>query len=97
MERDTVPPRLLPKHSGTPVVKNGDLIFHVDDAVSGVEKIEATMDGQWILLRWNPKKKEAIYKASDAVHEKGSKVKIEVVASDAVGLESKWSGYVKMK
>ncbi|MBM72370.1 MAG: hypothetical protein CL847_06270 [Crocinitomicaceae bacterium] len=97
MERDTVPPRLLPKHSGTPVVKNGDLIFHIDDAVSGVEKIEATMDGQWILLRWNPKKKEAIYKASDAVHEKGSKVKIEVVASDAVGLESKWSGYVKMK
>ena len=73
------------------------MIFHVDDAVSGVEKIEATMDGQWILLRWNPKKKEAIYKASDAVHEKGSKVKIEVVASDAVGLESKWSGYVKMK
>lgn len=97
MERDTVPPRLLPKHSGTPVVKSGDLIFHVEDAVSGVEKIEATMDGEWILLRWNPKKKEAIYKASDAVHEKESKVKIEVVARDAVGLESKWSGYVQMK
>ncbi len=97
MDRDTIPPRLLPKHSGTPVVKNGDLIFHVEDAVSGVEKIEATMDGEWILLRWNPKRKEAIYKASDGVHKKGSKVKIEVVARDAVGLESKWSGYVQMK
>ena len=42
-------------------------------------------------------KKEAIYKAADAVHEKGSKVKIEVVARDAVGLESKWSGHVQMK
>ena len=96
MERDTVPPRLLPKHSGTPVVKNGDLIFHVEDAVSGVEKIEATIDGEWVLLRWNPKKKEAIYKASDSVHEKGSRVKVEVVARDAVGHESKWSGYVQM-
>ena len=97
MERDTVPPRLLPKHSGTPVVKNGDLIFHVEDDISGVEKIEATMDGEWILLRWNPKRKEAIYKASDSVHEKGARVKVEVIARDAVGLESSWSGYVQMK
>ena len=97
MERDTVPPRLLPKHSGTPIVKNGDLIFHIEDAVSGVEKIEATIDGEWILLNWYPKKKEAIYKASDSVHKKGSRVKVEVVAIDAVGLESKWLGYVQMK
>ena len=96
-ERDTVPPRLLPKHSATPVVKSGDLIFHVEDAVSGVEKIEATMDGEWILLRWDPKKKTATYKASDSVHEPGSKVRVEVIATDAVGLESKWSGSVQMK
>lgn len=96
-ERDTIPPRLLPKHSATPVVKSGDLIFHVEDAVSGVEKIEATMDGEWILLRWDPKKKTAIYKSSDSFHEPGSKVRVEVIATDAVGLESKWSGTVQMK
>lgn len=97
LERDTIAPRLLPKHSGTPVISNGDLIFHVEDAVSGVESIEATLDGKWILLRWDPKKKEAVYKASDAVHEPGSKVRVEVVARDAVGHESIWSGMVQMK
>jgi len=97
LERDTIPPRLLPKHSGTPVVKNGDLVFHVEDAMSGVEKIEATIDGEWILLNWNPKLKEAIYRATDGVHEIGSRVYVEAMARDAVGLETKWVGFVQMK
>ena len=97
LERDTIPPRLLPKHSGTPVVKNGDLVFHVEDAMSGVEKIEATIDGEWILLNWNPKRKEAIYRATDGAHEIGSRVYVEALARDAVGLENKWVGYVQMK
>jgi hypothetical protein len=97
LTRDTIPPRLLPKHSGTPVVKNGDLIFHVEDALSGVAEVSATMDGEWILLRWDPKKKSAIYLASDAIHLPGSLVHVVITSTDGVGLESQWSGYVQMK
>ena len=97
LERDTIPPRLLPKYSGTPIVKNGDLVFHVEDAMSGVEKIEATINGEWILLNWNPKRKEAIYRAADGVHEIGSRFHVEATAIDAVGLETKWAGFVQMK
>jgi hypothetical protein len=97
LTRDTIPPRLLPKHSGTPIVKNGDLIFHVEDALSGVAEVSATIDGEWILLRWDPKKKTAIYLASDAIHKPGSRVFVEITSTDGVGLESQWSGYVQMK
>lgn len=95
--RDTIPPRVLPKHSGTPIVKSGNLVFHIEDDISGVSKISATIDGDFLLLRWDPKKKTAIYNASDGAHTPGARQLVEVVVTDAVGLESSWRGYVQMK
>lgn len=95
--RDTIPPRVLPKHSGTPVVSTGDLIFHIEDDIAGVSNITATIDGSWLLLRWDPKKKTAIYFASDGAHIPGARQFVDVIVEDAVGLKSSWSGYVQMQ
>ena len=95
--RDTIPPRVLPKHSGTPVVSSGDLVFHIEDDISGVSSITATIDGSWLLLRWDPKKKTAVYSASDGAHIPGARQHVSITVVDAVGLSSSWSGYVQMK
>jgi hypothetical protein len=92
--RDTVPPRVLPKHSATPLVSSGDLVFHVEDAISGVAKVTCTIDGEWVLLRWDPKKKSAIYLSTDSRHKSGVKQVVEIVVEDGVGLKSSWKGSV---
>jgi len=92
--QDTVPPRVLPKHSASPIMKNGDLVFHVEDALSGVLKVEGFLDGEWVLFRWDPKRKTAMYDASDLQHTSGGTHTVRFVAQDEVGLISEWSGNV---
>ena len=94
--RDTIAPRLLPKFSASPLVSNGDLVFHLEDDLSGVSKVEGFIDSEWVLLRWDPKKKTAVYSASDLHHIPGVKSQITVRVEDAVGNESFWIGSVKM-
>ena len=94
--RDTIAPRLLPKFSASPLVSNGDLVFHLEDDLSGVSKVEGFIDSKWVLLRWDPKKKTAVYTASDLHHIPGVKSQITVRVEDAVGNESFWIGSVEM-
>ena len=94
--QDTVPPRLLPKFSASPLVSNGNLVFHLEDALSGVSRVEGFIDGKWVLLRWDPKKKTAVYRALDSQHIPGVKSQITVRVEDAVGNESFWIGTVEM-
>jgi hypothetical protein len=92
--QDTVPPRVLPKHSASPIMENGDLVFHVEDALSGVSQIKGFIDDQWVLFHWNPKRKTAMYHASDLHHISGGTQTVRFVAQDEVGLISEWSGNV---
>lgn len=94
--RDTIAPRLLPKFSASPLVSNGDLVFHLEDDLSGVSKVEGFIDSKWVLLRWDPKKNTAVYTASDLHHIPGVKSQITVRVEDAVGNESFWIGSVEM-
>ena len=96
LARDTISPRLLPKFSATPLIENGDLVFHIEDDLSGVSKVEGFIDGKWMLLRLDPKKKTAIYKATDLQHIGGAKSQITVRVEDGVGNESFWVGSVEM-
>ncbi|MGY8917529.1 MAG: hypothetical protein ACKVJ6_04590, partial [Flavobacteriales bacterium] len=63
---------------------------------SGVSKVEGFIDGKWMLLRLDPKKKTAIYKATDLQHIGGAKSQITVRVEDGVGNESFWVGSVEM-
>ena len=92
--QDTVPPRVLPKHSASPIMENGDLIFHVEDALSGVSQVSGFIDDQWVLFHWDPKRKTAMYHASDLHHISGGTQTVRFVAQDEVGLISEWSGNV---
>ena len=94
--RDTIAPKLLPKFSATPLISNGDLVFHLEDELSGVSKVEGFIDGNWVLLRWDPKKKTAVYRVSDLHHIPGLESQITVRVEDGVGNESFWIGNVEM-
>ncbi|PCJ81303.1 MAG: hypothetical protein COA49_06210 [Bacteroidetes bacterium] len=92
--QDTIAPRLLPKYSSSPLIKNGNLVFHIEDELSGVSKIEGFIDGEWVLFRWDPKKKTAAYFASDLSHITGISSKVTFKAWDGVLNKSVWTGFV---
>lgn len=91
MERDTLPPKLIPYHSGTPLVPNGDAVWFVEDALSGVEEVSLRVDGRWARLVWDPKRSMLTYKASDGIHPVGKPCLVEVEAKDACGNKATWS------
>ena len=92
--QDTIPPRLLPKFSSSPLIKNGNLVFHIEDELSGVSKIEGFIDDKWVLFHWDPKSKTATYRASDLQHIPGDTQTVRFISQDGVGLISEWSGKV---
>ena len=91
MDRDTLPPKLIPYHSGTPLVPNGDAVWFVEDALSGVEEVSLRVDGRWARLVWDPKRSMLTYKASDGIHPVGKPCLVEVEAKDACGNKATWS------
>lgn len=91
MERDTLPPKLIPYHSGTPLVPNGDAVWFVEDALSGVEEVSLRVDGRWARLVWDPKRSMLTYQASDGIHPVGKPCVVEVEAKDACGNKATWS------
>ena len=74
MVRDTVAPKVIPYHSGTPLVQGGDAVWFVEDLLAGVETLTLTIDGQWARLVWDPKRNMATYEAADARHPSGAPV-----------------------
>lgn len=95
LERDTVPPRLLPYHSGTPLVQDGDAVWYVEDSLSGVEGLELTLDGVWARITWDPKRNMVTYSQEDEVHARGKLVKAVLKAADGAGNEKSWVGQLR--
>ena len=92
MVRDTVAPKVIPYHSGTPLVQGGDAVWFVEDLLAGVETLTLTIDGQWARLVWDPKRNMATYEAADARHPSGAPVRVQLEVMDAVGNAATWSG-----
>ena len=55
---DTVPPVLTPLDLKPVLTGRSSFSFRVADDLSGVEQWSATLDGEWILLAYDPKRKE---------------------------------------
>ena len=94
LERDTVPPKVLPYHSASPLVATGDAVWFVDDALSGVREMELRLDGRWARVVWDPKRNMVTYQASDGVHARGRSVKAVLTVEDEVGNVQVWEGRV---
>lgn len=92
MVRDTVAPKVIPYHSGTPLVRGGDAVWFVEDLLAGVNTLTLTIDGQWARLVWDPKRNMATYEASDDKHPSGTPVRVELEVTDEVGNAATWSG-----
>ena len=92
MVRDTVAPKVIPYHSGTPLVQGGDAVWFVEDLLAGVETLTLTLDGQWARVVWDPKRNMATYEAADARHPSGAPVRVQLEVMDAVGNAATWSG-----
>lgn len=90
LERDTVPPKVLPYHSGTPWVKGGNGVWFVDDALSGVDDITLTFNGTWARVVWDPKRNMVTYEADDAIHRVGEPNDVELVVTDEAGNQTVW-------
>jgi len=90
MERDTVPPRVLPYHSGTPLVASGDAVWYVEDALAGIEDVELRIQGQWARAVWDPKRNMLTYEASDEIHPRGVPCPVSLTVTDEVGNTTTW-------
>jgi hypothetical protein len=50
---DTIPPLVKPL-----IINNRKLVFKIDDKLSGIKNIRASIDGKWLLIAKDPKKKQ---------------------------------------
>ena len=92
LERDTVPPKVMPYHSASPLVATGDAVWFVDDALSGIREMELRLDGTWARLVWDPKRNMVTYEAFDDVHQRGQSVTAVLTVEDEVGNVQVWEG-----
>lgn len=104
MAADTLPPIISPhrRHrtssEGELVVRNfGELRFNLADELAGIDSWEATLDGEWILFRWDPKRERIWYQLADDRHATGRTQLLEIHSWDKVGNEVVWRGSVRFE
>lgn len=101
---DSVPPVIRPhkRHrtgmDGHLVVNDfGELRFSLADDLSGISSWEGRLDGEWILLRWDPKRERIWYELSDNKHRTGADQQLVIEARDEVGNAVQWLGTVRFE
>lgn len=50
--RDSVPPTITPR-----IINSNDLKFRIDDELSGIKSFKATLNGEFVLMHYEPKRK----------------------------------------
>lgn len=58
---DTLPPTAVPVNVKAVMTGKPDLSFRVGDDLSGIEKWSATLDGEWILFEYDPKRRLMVH------------------------------------
>lgn len=87
---DTVAPKIIPLDM-KPVISGKVLRFRVGDDLSGVDKWSAHLDGSWILLEYDPKRKLLTH-TFDTYSDKKGKHTLEVEVVDERGNKAAYSG-----
>jgi len=86
LQKDTVPPTIKAKNFKEKEWLNNYsyLSLKIADNLSGVDTYSATLNGEWILMEYEPKKKTLIYNFDDKIlNEK--ECRLEVIVTDNVG------------
>jgi len=66
------------------ITKHSKIIVEISDKGTGIKSYKATIDGEWILMEYDLKKKQIVYQFSDKKLV-GSKHLLEVIVEDNVG------------
>jgi hypothetical protein len=80
----------------TLVVSNfHELRFDLADNLSGIDSWEGSLNDEWILFRWDPKRERVWYELTDRRHPTGqAPQRLELRAKDKAGNEVSWKGWV---
>jgi hypothetical protein len=64
---DTIPPTIALKNArdGKLTESTKRIRFEIDDALSGIDKIEPLLNGSWLLMEYDPKNKLLFYEVDD--------------------------------
>lgn len=87
--RDTVPPKIRPKNFKDQQWLNNYsyLSLLIEDDLSGINTYTATLNGEWILMEYEPKDKTITYNFDDIILDK-KQGKLVVIVTDNVGNSS---------
>lgn len=85
---DAKPPAITPANiqNGKNISGQSSIRFTVSDNLAGIETYRATMNGEWILLEWDPKNNLLEYKIDDRT--KKGKNQLRLTVTDTRGNEA---------
>jgi len=84
---DTIPPGLKPRSFSEDLSLADFMSFTVEDTLSGLSAYNAFVDGEWILLEYDPKNKKLIHYFDGKV--KPGQHELEIVVEDSVKNEKR--------
>ncbi len=84
---DNTPPVITPKNFKNKqwLSNYSRLSIKITDSISGIKNYRATINGEWILMEYEPKTNTLTYNFSDNAVKKGTKHELEVLVTDNVG------------
>lgn len=87
--RDSVPPVIIAKNFNEKqwLTHYKYLILEISDDISGIESYQATLNGEWILMEYDPKTNTLTYNFEDKILNK-TKCYLNVTVTDKVGNSS---------
>ena len=86
LAKDSVPPKIRPKNFKEKQWLNNYnyLSLHISDDLSGIDSYKATLNGEWILMEYEPKRNTITYNFDDKILDK-KECNLEVEVIDNVG------------
>ena len=84
---DTVPPSLKTRSFSKDLSLANSMSFTVEDSLSGLNSYDAFVDGEWILLEYDPKNKKLIHYFDGKI--KPGQHELEIIVTDSVKNEKR--------
>ena len=98
LTKDTIPPSIKPINFRNEkwVTNLSTLKIRVDDEFSGIKKYTASINGKWILMEHEPKKKLLFFEFDDLNFEK-AELRFNLQVEDMVGNENEFEAIIYRK
>lgn len=92
---DTISPEIIAKNiqNAKNVSQQSTIKFTIKDDFSGIRDYRATLNGEWLLMEWDPKNSLLVYRIDDRL--KAGENHFELQVTDAVGNEAKYEALLK--